>query len=178
MEIRPIVTSDREALADFFARVPEGDRTFFKEDVLDARVVDAWAEPRSGDERLVAVEDTGEIVGWMALSGGVGWSAHVGDLRLVVAPTHRRRGLGRALAQRALIDALQRGYSKIAVELIADQTGAIGMFTELGFDPEALLVDHVRDRTGDLRDLLVLAHHADDVSGELAAIGINAELRA
>ena len=91
MEIRSIVASDREALADFFARVPEGDRTFFKEDVLDPRVVDAWAEPRGGDERLVAVEDTGEIVGWMALSGGVGWSAHVGDLRLVVAPTDRRR---------------------------------------------------------------------------------------
>ena len=52
------------------------------------------------------------------------------------------------------------------------------MFTELGFAPEALLIDHVRDRTGDLRDLLLLAHHTNDVSGELAAIGIDAELRA
>jgi ribosomal protein S18 acetylase RimI-like enzyme len=176
MDIRPIVTSDREALAQFFARVPEGDRTFFKEDVLEDRVVDAWTEPRDGDERLVAVEDD-VVVGWMALSGGVGWSDHVGDLRLVVAPSHRRRGLGRALAQRALTDALRRDYTKITVELVSDQAGAIRMFTDLGFQAEALLIDHVRDRSGELRDLLVLAHHANDVADELAAMGIATELR-
>jgi GNAT superfamily N-acetyltransferase len=176
MEIRTIVTSDREALARFFAAVPEGDRTFFKEDVLDEHVVANWGVPRDGDERVIAVEDTGEIVAWMALSGGVGWSAHVSDLRLVVAPTHRRRGLGRTLAQRALLDALRLGYMKIAVELVADQSGAIEMFTDLGFEPEALLIDQVRDRTGDLRDLIVLAHYADDVAGELAALGVQGEL--
>ena len=178
MNIRPIVRSDREALSAFFAEVPDGDRTFFKEDVLDERVVAAWSEPGPGAERVVAVDDSGDIVGWMALSGGVGWSDHVGDLRLVITPSHRRRGLGRTLARHALLTALRRGYSKIVVEIVADETGAIGMFCDMGFAPEALLVNHVRDRDGELRDLMLLAHHADDVSDEMAIVGIGAELGA
>ena len=38
------------------------------------------------------------------------------------------------------------------------QEPTIAMFRSLGFDPEALLSDHVRDRAGDMRDLLVLSH--------------------
>ena len=56
VEFRPVGAGDAEALSAFFARVPEGDRTFFKEDVLHAptgRVVDRGpAQPaRSGRER-------------------------------------------------------------------------------------------------------------------------------
>lgn len=172
MEIRPITGDDRNALAAFFAEIPEGDRTFFKEDVLDDSVIAAWAQARAADERVVAVTESSEIVGWSALSGGVGWSDHVADLRLVVAPSHRRQGLGRALARHALLAGLRRGYSKLVVEIVADETGAIGMFEDLGFQPEALLVDHVRDRTGQLRDLMLLAHHAHDISEDLAAVGL------
>ena len=178
MEIRPVTPEDRPALTRFFAEIPERDRTFFKEDVLDERVVAEWGEPRPRHAFVVAVDAAGAIVAWMALSGGVGWSAHVGELRLVVAPSHRRHGLGRTLARRGLIDAFRLGYSKVVVDIISDEAGAIGMFTDLGFAPEALLISHVRDRAGALRDLIVLAHHADDVSSGLSAVGIDAELTA
>src|SRR3712207_7278458 len=36
---------------------------------------------------------------------------------------------------------------------------ALELFSDLGFTGEALLVDHIRDRSGQLRDLMVLAHH-------------------
>lgn len=178
MEIRPIVSTDREALGVFFANIPEGDRTFFKEDVREDRVVRAWSEPRAGEDRLVAVEPSGEITGWLALSGGVGWSDHVGDLRLVVVPSRRREGLGRKLAQHGLLAGMRRGNAKLVVEIVADAAGAISMFEDLGFQPEALLVDHVRDRGGRLRDLVLLAHHAQDMSDDLAAAGIELELNA
>jgi hypothetical protein len=42
--------------------------------------------------------------------------------------------------------------------VIAVQEPTIAMFRSLGFDPEALLSDHVRDRAGEMRDLLVLSH--------------------
>ena len=45
MEIRALEPGDREALERFLGRVPEGDRTFFKEDVEAPEVVDAWARP-------------------------------------------------------------------------------------------------------------------------------------
>jgi hypothetical protein len=46
------------------------------------------------------------------------------------------------------------------------------MFQELGFEAEALLRDHVRDRSGDVHDLLVLSHLAGERSQEMAAIGV------
>ena len=35
---------DRELISEFFRRVPEGDRTFFNEDVLDPDVVGASSD--------------------------------------------------------------------------------------------------------------------------------------
>ena len=40
----------------------------------------------------------------------------------------------------------------MVVEVVADQDSTIALFRSHGFDPEALLRDHVRDRSGELRD--------------------------
>ena len=48
MEIRPIEAGDEPALSRFFERIPESDRTFFKEDVGDPRVLDDWVQPGAG----------------------------------------------------------------------------------------------------------------------------------
>jgi ribosomal protein S18 acetylase RimI-like enzyme len=171
MEIRPIRSGDAQALRSFFDRIPEGDRTFIKEDVLDPTIVDAWIQQGPG-RRCVAADD-GEIVGCISVMPGVGWSSHVGELRLVVDPARRRQGLGRQLARRGLIDALRLGLRKIVVEVVADQTPAVAMFQSLGFQAEALLRDYVRDRSGALRDLVLLAHSVDDRSSAMATLGID-----
>ena len=41
MELRLLGPGDLDTLTSLFERVPEGDRTFFKEDVLDPEVVAA-----------------------------------------------------------------------------------------------------------------------------------------
>jgi len=63
----------------------------------------------------------------------------------------------------------------LVVEVVADQSPAVALFQGLGFEPEALLRDHVRDRSGDLRDLMVLAHHVMERWADLATIGIAAD---
>jgi ribosomal protein S18 acetylase RimI-like enzyme len=171
MEIRSIESRDAKELRAFFDRIPEGDRTFFKEDVLDAQIVPAWVQDTRA-RRSVAI-DGGKIVGVVAVIPGVGWSSHVGDLRLVVDPSRRRQGVGRQLARRGLLDALRLGLRKIVVEVVADQTPAINMFQAIGFSGEALLRDYVRDRSGQLRDLVLLAHSVDDRSSAMATLGID-----
>ena len=169
MEYRPIAAGDEAALTRFFAHIPDADRTFLKEDVDDPDVVAAWARP--GTARVIALDD-GAIVGSVAVVPLHGWSSHVGEVRLVVDPEQRGRGIGRGLARQAVIDAVDLGLAKLVVEVIADQTALIGMFRALGFEPEALLVDHVRDRAGELRDLMVLANSVEEQFAAMATAGI------
>jgi ribosomal protein S18 acetylase RimI-like enzyme len=173
MEFRPITAEHEAALARFFARIPEADRTFLKEDVDDPAVVTAWARP--GTARVIAL-DGGEVVGSVAVVPLHGWSSHVGEIRLVVDPARRGQGIGRELARQAVHDAVELRLSKLVVEVIADQTALIGMFRALGFEGEALLTDHVRDRAGTIRDLLVLANDVESQFASMSTAGITDEL--
>jgi L-amino acid N-acyltransferase YncA len=166
MEIRHIEPRDQERLARFLARVPDADRTFFKEDVAASH---EWMEP--GPARTIAVVD-GEVAGWLAVVPKAGWSSHVGEVRLIVAPEARGRGVGRTLARRAVLEALELGLEKMVVEVIAVQDATIAMFRSLGFEPEALLTDHVRDRGGELRDLMVLSHSVQEQWSSMIMAGI------
>jgi RimJ/RimL family protein N-acetyltransferase len=169
MEIRQLQAGDRDAVARFLRRVPEADRTFFKEDVQDPTVVRAWINP--GPARVVAVED-GEVVGSVSVVPLHGWSSHVGEVRLIVDPGRRGQGIGRELARRAVLEALELGLKKVVVEVIAVQEPTIAMFRSLGFEPEALLTDHVRDRGGELRDLMVLSHSVEEQWSAMVTAGI------
>lgn len=173
MEIRQLTVDDRDALARFLARVSEADRTFFKEDVSDPAALDAIVQP--GPARTVAVE-AGEVVGWLDVVPLHGWSDHVGDVRLIVDPSYRGRGIGRMLARRAVLEAVTLGLRKLVVEVIAQQEETIGMFRAVGFDPEALLADQVRDATGELRDLMILSQAVDAQLSSMLAVGVTDEL--
>jgi L-amino acid N-acyltransferase YncA len=169
MEIRQLESGDQAAVARFLARVPEGDRTFFKEDVTDPEVVAAWVRP--GAARSLAVAGDA-VLGYVAVVRLQGWSSHVGEVRVIVDPDHRGRGIGRALARHAVLEALNLGLTKMVVEVVADQEPTIAMFRSHGFDPEALLKDHVRDQTGELRDLMILAHSVEESWSSMAAAGL------
>jgi ribosomal protein S18 acetylase RimI-like enzyme len=173
MEIRPIQADDRDAMERFLRRIPEGDRTFFKEDVDDPEVVDAWVRP--GAARSIAV-DGDAVIGYVAVVPLQGWSSHVGEVRVIVDPERRGRGIGRALARHAVLQALELGLTKMVVEVVADQEPTIAMFRSHGFDPEALLKDHVRDAGGELRDLMILAYAVEESHAGMVAVGITESL--
>jgi ribosomal protein S18 acetylase RimI-like enzyme len=174
MAVVPLGPERCEALLAFFAALPEGDLTFIREEVHDPETVRAWTGTGG---RWVAVEDD-EVTGYVAVRPLPGWSDHVGEVRLVVAPSRRGAGLGRELARRAVAEAVGSGLTKLVVEVVAEQGAALALFTELGFTGEALLTDHIRDRNGDLRDLMVLAHHVSSTWAGMDAVGVADELSA
>jgi RimJ/RimL family protein N-acetyltransferase len=61
--------------------------------------------------------------------------------------------------------------------VVAVQDPAIRMFKKIGFTPEALLRDHLRDRKGTMRDLVLLAHFVDDNWSGLESLGVDREVR-
>ena len=175
MSVEELRADRCDALLRFFAELPEGDLTFIKEEVTDPATVQTWAGGEGAGARWVSVDD-GEVTGYVAVRPLPGWSDHVGEVRLVVSPASRGTGLGRELARRALVEAVGSGLSKLVVEIVAEQGAALALFSDLGFTGEALLVDHIRDRNGQLRDLMVLAHHVSKTWEEMNTVGVADEL--
>jgi ribosomal protein S18 acetylase RimI-like enzyme len=159
-------------LTDLFGELSERDLTLIKEDLSDPDAVRGWAA-RPG-QQWVAL-DGQNVVGYAAVRPLPEWSDHVGELRLVVDPARRRAGVGRALARHALVEAVRAGRRKLVVEMAADQENALAMFSSLGFTGEALLRDHIRDRNGELHDLVMLAHFVDGMWASMGAIGLSDE---
>ena len=176
MDVVPLTEELVGPLEEFFRRVPESDHNSFAEDVFAPGAVESWLRDPRGQRRVGVVDAT--VVGYLAVLPLVGWSSHVGSLRLVVDPQCRGKGVGRALARAGLLLSLEMGLSKTVVEVVVDAVHAVGMFEAIGFEPEALLRDHVRDRTGQLRDLVVLAHAVEGTWSAMATAGLEDELLA
>ncbi len=172
LRVEPIGPRDQSAVLAFLAQLPHGEHTFLKADAADPAVVAAWAEGAPG--RYLVARRGDDVVGVVAVVPGFGWSAHVGDLRLVVDPARRGHGVGAALARRAMSEAVALGLRKVTVEVPAGQTGVCRLFQDLGFVPEALLTDQLLGADGRSQDLLVLAHPVPETMAALAVLGLDA----
>ncbi|KQS01331.1 acetyltransferase [Sphingomonas sp. Leaf357] len=172
--IRRFEPTDRDAMLTFADGLPEHDLLFLGRDLKHPRVVDAWqsAIEEGWIDSLVA-EDDGAFVGTAALvRDPLGWSAHVGEIRLLVSPTKRGAGLGRDLLEGIFAIAIERGIAKLTAQMTPDQIGSVMLFESLGFRAEALLKDHVRDRGGKPHDLAILAYDVARVAAHHRAFGL------
>jgi L-amino acid N-acyltransferase YncA len=158
--IRPLLADDREEICNFFERVPEDDRAFLKEDVIDRREVEAWLDLLDPNTETVIVAEAADRIAGTAIlrRAAHGWSRHVGEIRIVADQDTRRQGLGHVLAETIFGLAVRLGLEKMTAQMMAEQKGAIRVFELLGFRKEATLRNHVRDRYGNKHDLVVMAN--------------------
>ncbi len=172
--IRAFAPADSEAMLAFAQGLPEHDLLFLGRDLRHPRVVSAWlAAIAEGWIDSVLAEDDGTIVGTAAVvRDPLGWSRHVGEVRLLVSAERRGAGLGRDLLEAAFAIAEQRGLTKLTAQMTPDQTGSIALFESLGFRAEALLKDQLCDRNGTLHDLAILSHDARSARARREALGL------
>ena len=85
-------------------------------------------------------------------------SAHVADLGLVVAASHRRRGVGRALLDAAVDWAHRAGVTKLELHVFPWNDPAIGLYERFGFEREGVRRGHYR-RDGEPVDAILMAYH-------------------
>lgn len=170
MDYRPLVADLRAAAERFAARIPERDRASFDPFLLYQVAVAGWTQPTPA-RRIAAVERAPdgtdeEIVGLATVVPRTGWQSHVGDLRIVVQPSERGRGVGRRLIEEGLVLAQELGLRKTTTEIMASNSGGLALFERLGFHREGTLVNHVRDGEGNLQDLVLLSR---DTGGDAPA---------
>ncbi len=63
------------------------------------------------------------------------------------------------------------GCATIVAQMTVDQRGAIAVFESIGFRGEALLRDHVKDRSGIKHDLVILSHDVARFQSQMEAYG-------
>lgn len=172
--IRLMTPADKAGILAFARDLPEHDHLFLRRDITQEDVVDDWIkEMATGEIITIVAEHQGAIVGYATIHRSLlRWTAHVAELRVTVAESMRGGGLGRVLTQEAFANALASGIEKMVAQMTLDQKGAIATFEGLGFRPEALLRDQVKDRDGNKHDLLVLSHEVATFEAQRAAYGV------
>jgi L-amino acid N-acyltransferase YncA len=173
--LRLLGRTDFEAFFAFTSSLPAHDLLFLRTDITNAAVLADWFDNLEAGRIVTVVgERDGKIVGYGSLHlSAAPWSQHVGELRVLIDGSMRGKGLGRALTGAVFAQALDRGIEKMVAQMTVDQKGAIATFEELGFKPEALLVDHVKDREGRKHDLLVYSHDVHGFHARMDAYGVS-----
>lgn len=92
-----------------------------------------------GGVQVVAVDVTGEVVGWCDLVRDPrDGFAHGWRLGMGLLPSVRGRGIGRRLAQAAIASAVEHGAERIELEVFASNARAIALYERLGFAREGV----------------------------------------
>ena len=107
---------------------------------------------------VFVAEDGEEIVGRLSIARDAHpASFHVASLGLMVAKSHRRRGVGRALLEQAVEWAREVGVSKLELYVFPHNEPAIALYESFGFEREGYRRNHYR-RAGELVDAVVMAY--------------------
>jgi RimJ/RimL family protein N-acetyltransferase len=163
LEFRLMDASHRDALVEFARGLPKQDILFLRMDITDRRRVDEWLKNiEAGRTVTVLAFEGGKLAGYASLHHNeVLWTRHVGEIRTIVSSDYRGTRLGARLAQEIFGIAKELGLRKITAQMTSDQKGARATFERLGFQPEALLADHVVDNEGRTHDMLIMSHDVD-----------------
>jgi L-amino acid N-acyltransferase YncA len=161
---RLMTPEDREAFLAFMRSQPEDDLFFLLVDVTTQEGIEHWMRDlRDGSNITVLAEERGKLLGYSSLHHGQArWTRHLGEIRLMMAPNQRGRGVGRLLGQEIFSIAHGLALQRIVGRVASGQKSARRLFERLGFHMEALLADWVIDRQGRTEDLVLMSY---DVAG-------------
>ena len=110
------------------------------------------------DAAVFVADDDGAVVARLSVARDPhSASRHVADLGLMVAASHRRLGIGRALLEQAVAWANAAGVLKLELHVFPWNEPAIRLYEEFGFEREGLRKEHYR-RGRELVDAILMAY--------------------
>ncbi len=173
--LRLMTPDDGPLMLEFAQQLPYHDLMFLRRDITKPSGVERWVRDiQEGLIHTILCEAEGQVLGYSTLhKNDYEWSSHVAELRVLTSPKFRGTGLGRLLTREAFGIAMAIGVEKVVGRMTLDQTGARTVFEELGFRPEALLKDEVKDRAGKKHDVLFLTTEVEAFLARREAYGID-----
>lgn len=177
VEFRLMEPGDAPALTTFIDTLPVHDLLFVRRNLSHPKVIAAWLTALGKQVTSLVAIANGQLVGCTAVVVDArSWSPHVGDLRILVAPAWRGVGLGRVLIKECVNLAVSLGLEKLTVQMTVDQSAAINAFEALGFQPESVLRNHVKDHEGRTYDLALLSLEVKELAARASGKGMSAAM--
>ncbi len=171
VSIRRMEPEDSEKILSFAGKLPEEDLLFLRTDITDRQAVKQWAENiRKGQTVTLLAEVGDEVAAYATVHlEQARWTRRVGEIRVNGSPRFRGRGLGKRLTAEIFELAKSLGLKKLSAMMTPDQVAARAAFERLGFRVEAILADWVEDRSGRVRDMLIMTHDLDGFTDQIVA---------
>ena len=156
--VRDQTRKDVAASLAFFRSLSDEDRAYLRRNVKKREIVEQRIrEVESGAARRLLAMAGDEIVADATLEfSGEEWKKHIAELRLIIAPDWRRKGLGIALARELYLLAAAARVEEILARMMRPQKAARAIFRKLGFRQEVVLPDYVRDQNGIKQDMILM----------------------
>lgn len=158
LTIRPATTDDWPSIWPFWhAIVAEGRTYTWSPDTGEDQARGLWMLPAPGEVWVGQDEASGAVVASATLRPNQpGLGSHVAHGAFMVDPAHTGRGIGRALAERMLDRARERGFTAMQFNAVVADNPAVALWRSLGFVVVGRVPDGFRRPDGTLVDLLVL----------------------
>src|SRR3990172_696644 len=122
VKIRPLEPGDKDALLEFFLGIGEEERFYLRDDVTSPAVINQWTEKVAYNAVLPLVAMVGEriVAEGVLIRRRGGARSHLGEIRLLVAPGYRGRGLGTVMIQELCDVADDADLNGVLLETVAD----------------------------------------------------------
>jgi RimJ/RimL family protein N-acetyltransferase len=155
--LRLMTPDDVEAVLAFAKSLDPDELLYLRVNITEPGVVERWAHYIEAGRTETVLALAGDSVAGEAslLHNRTSWTRHLGEIRLQVAPRHRRRGLARLLTDEVERIARTLNLRMLTARMTLDQVAAQSVFRRLGFQREAVLWDYVMTADGNTRNLLV-----------------------
>jgi GNAT superfamily N-acetyltransferase len=155
--LRLMTPDDVEAVLAFAKSLDPDELLYLRVNITEPGVVERWAHYIEAGRTETVLALAGDSVAGEAslLHNRTSWTRHLGEIRLQVAPRHRRRGLARLLTDEVERIARTLNLRMLTARMTLDQTAAQSFFRQIGFQREAVLWDYVMTADGRTRNLLV-----------------------
>lgn len=163
--VRPLEASDEQALLAFFRAIPEEERYWLREDVSEPSVIRRWVADLDYSRvlPLIAIHDDAIVADATLHRRGHGARRYLGEIRLVVTPAYRGRGLGYLLITELIEVAQAEGLERLEAEIVSGaQSPAMEAVGLIGFEQVAILPSHLRDPHGEPRDLYIFTYPLEE----------------
>lgn len=157
--LKPMIEDDADALLHLFLNIPPEERHYLKEDVTSPKVIARWAIQLDYDRALpILAWVNGRVVADATLHRTRTLARrHVGEVRVVVDPEYRKRGLGTTIMRELASIANENGLERLLFQAISGrEEAAIKAAEFVGFIKLAVLPGHGKDMDGFPRDIVIM----------------------